>query len=158
MRTLGVPAAGGAATALLKAVRFAVPERSISGNSAALTARKFGYFWAFSPQSGLLYPLPWLTGYQIYYGVVTLFAAVGIGAILFSRSARQRQLLLTLAVIAVTLAAIHALSYVEGRHRWGVEPLLLLLTARGAVAVFDAIGVFALHRPITRLSGRPRTL
>ena len=47
------------------------------------------------------------------------------------RLARGCALLGILVAISLTLAMVHALSYVEGRHRWGVEPLLLLLTARG---------------------------
>ena len=45
-----------------------------------------------------------------------------------------RNLLVMLFAISLTLAVIHALAYVEGRHRWAIEPLLLLLTARGFFA------------------------
>jgi hypothetical protein len=41
--------------------------------------------------------------------------------------------------ISLTLAVVHALSYVEGRHRWGIEPLLLLLTARGLFVLANAL-------------------
>jgi hypothetical protein len=104
------------------------------GEFVALSARKFVYFWAFSPQTGLLYPRSWLAAYGLYAAVILTFAAVGAMAILHHGSPQERSLLATLGTISLVLAMIHALSYVEGRHRWGVEPLLLLLTARGFFA------------------------
>jgi dolichyl-phosphate-mannose-protein mannosyltransferase len=100
-----------------------------------LTARKFAYFWWASPQMGLLYPPMWLTAYQSYAVVIFGFAIVGVVTILRVGSSEERNLLRILAAISLTLAVIHALAYVEGRHRWGVEPLLLLLTARGIFVV-----------------------
>jgi Dolichyl-phosphate-mannose-protein mannosyltransferase len=106
------------------------------GEFVALSARKFVYFWWLSPQAGLLYPSSWLAAYTLYAAVTSTFAAVGALAILRGRgNPKERSLLGTLAAISFVLAVIHALSYVEGRHRWGVEPLLLLLTARGIFAM-----------------------
>jgi len=100
----------------------------------AVSARKFVYFWSLSPQAGLLYPASWLAVYSVYAAVVLAFAAVGAIAILRHGNPQERSLLGTLATISCVLAVIHAFSYVEGRHRWGIEPLLLLLTARGLFA------------------------
>ena len=66
--------------------------------------------------------------------MILTFAAVGAIAIVRHGNPQERSLLGTLAAISLVLATIHALSYVEGRHRWGIEPLLLLLTARGFFA------------------------
>ena len=101
----------------------------------ALSARKFVYFWWMSPQAGLLYPPSWLAAYGLYAAVILTFAAFGALAILRGGSPQERSLLGMLAAISFVLAVIHALSYVEGRHRWAIEPLLLLLTARGFFAV-----------------------
>jgi hypothetical protein len=98
----------------------------------SLAARKFVYFWWFSPQSGLFYPGSWLAAYQVYDFVVLSLAAVGVFAILRIGPPESRRLVWLLLSISLTIAAVHSLSYVEGRHRWGVEPLLLLLTAQGA--------------------------
>jgi hypothetical protein len=106
----------------------------------ALTARKFVYFWWASPQVGLLYPGGWLVPYQVYFALVMLFALVGAIVITQRGAAEERALLGSLVAISLTLAIIHALSYVEGRQRWGIEPLLLLLTARGVFAVAGAFG------------------
>jgi hypothetical protein len=109
------------------------------GDFIGLTARKFVYFWWSSPQMGLLYPPIWLTAYQGYALVIFGFGVVGIFSILRRGSADERQLLGVLAAISLSLAVIHALAYVEGRHRWGVEPLLLLLTARGIFVVAGSL-------------------
>jgi len=109
------------------------------GDFLGLTVRKFAYFWWSSPQMGLLYPPMWLTAYQGYALVIFGFGIVGAVTILRSGSADERQLLGVLAAISLSLAVIHALAYVEGRHRWGVEPLLLLLTARGIFVVAGSL-------------------
>src|SRR2546425_5241701 len=79
----------------------------------------------------------WLGAYQVYALVICAFGIIGALTILRSGSPAERQLLGVLAAISLTLAVIHALAYVEGRHRWGVEPLLLLVSARG---IFVAAG------------------
>lgn len=109
------------------------------GDFAGLVARKFVYFWWLSPQAGMLYPPGWLTAYETYAMVILAFALVGAVAILRGGSPEERNLLSMLAAMSLTLAIIHALAYVEGRHRWGIEPLLLLLTARGIFAVASSL-------------------
>ena len=81
----------------------------------------------------------WLTAYQGYALVIFSFGLVGAFSILRGGSTDERQLLGVLAAISLSLAVIHALAYVEGRHRWGVEPLLLLLTARGIFVVAGSL-------------------
>lgn len=102
---------------------------------ASLVARKFFYFWWLPAEAGLLYPVAWLHAYQVYVVVMYAFAAVGTVGIVRSGTGRERELLMTIASIGLTLAIVHALAYVEGRHRWGLEPLLLLLAARGMFSV-----------------------
>jgi hypothetical protein len=118
---------------------------------ATLFVRKFAYFWWLPEQAGLLYPRSWLAAYQVYAVLINTFAVIGAIAILRFGHDEARYLLATLAAIGLTLAVIHALAYVEGRHRWGIEPLLLLLTARG---------IFASARASRSLGGllQPRVL
>lgn len=99
---------------------------------AGLVARKFVYFWWLPQEAGVLYPASWLAMYQLYAVVIYAFALIGAVGIVRGGSSEERTLLLTIVSVAMTLAMIHALAYVEGRHRWGIEPLILLLTARGA--------------------------
>jgi hypothetical protein len=104
---------------------------------ASLFARKFAYFWWFPQAVGVLYPASWLAAYQAYALLMYAFAAVGMVGIVRHGSPAARRLLAMLAAVGLTLAVVHALAYVEGRHRWGLEPLLLLLTARG---IFASVG------------------
>jgi hypothetical protein len=108
-----------------------------------LVAQKFVYFWWFSPQSGLFYPAQWLTTYQVYDAIVLAFGVLGSVWIARVGSPEARRLLVLLITISLTISALHALAYVEGRHRWGVEPLLLLLTAQGLVAAATHLRVRA---------------
>src|SRR5262249_23206559 len=117
-----------------------------------LVVRKFAYFWWLSPQMGLLYPPAWLTAYEFYAVVVYAFAIVGVMAILREGSPEERNLLGTLPAVSLTLALVQSFAYVEGRHRWGIEPLLLLLTARGLFAAAQALG----SRPALVAQLRPR--
>ncbi len=100
-----------------------------------LVARKFYYFWWFSPQSGLFYPSAWLASYQVYDALILGLAALGALKIIHGGTPDARRLLVVLGTISLTISLVHALAYVEGRHRWGVEPLLLLLTAQGLLTL-----------------------
>jgi hypothetical protein len=107
--------------------------------AAGLVVRKFFYFWWLSPQAGLFYPASWLSAYAAYAAVILIFAAIGALAIVRGGSGQERRLLSVLAAINLTIALLHSLAYVEGRHRWGIEPLLLLLTARGIFSAATAL-------------------
>jgi Dolichyl-phosphate-mannose-protein mannosyltransferase len=117
--------------------------RDRPGQFASLAARKFAYFWWLPDRAGALYPSSWLTMYQVYAMLVYTFAAVGTLAILRADTRAARHLVATLAATGLTLAVVHALSYVDGRHRWGIEPLFLLLTGRGILASAGALRTLA---------------
>jgi hypothetical protein len=102
---------------------------------ASLVARKFFYFWWLPAEAGVLYPTAWLNAYEAYALVMYAFAAVGVIGILRAGTTDERELLMLIASIGLTLAVVHALAYVEGRHRWGLEPLVLLVAARGMFSV-----------------------
>jgi hypothetical protein len=103
------------------------------------TMTKFGYFWWFAPETGLLYEPLWLEVYRVLYGAALLLAVPGVWFAF--RSARQSQRAATLLVLLFVLeiAAAQSLFYVEGRHRWLVEPLLLLYSARGLLLVWAGL-------------------
>lgn len=103
----------------------------------SLVVRKFYYFWWLPAEAGVLYPSGWLSAYQVYTLAVYVFAVVGTIGILRSGTSRERELLMTVGSIGLTLSLVHALAYVEGRHRWGLEPLVLLIAARGMVSVTE---------------------
>ena len=109
-----------------EAVRFV---RRAPGEFAALLAKKVWYFWWRSPHLGLLYPQRWTTIYMAYYLVIALAALAGL--LRFSRSPRVPTLygVAMFVLIGVSYSVTQALFYIEGRHRWQIEPLLLVFAA-----------------------------
>ncbi len=99
-----------------------------------LFLKKLFYFWWFSPHAGLLYPLKWLRIYIMYYGTLLVFAIAGlvISATSPRSSARKGAFLFALAAFSVSFS--QALFYVEGRHRWEIEPLMIIFAAVGLCA------------------------
>ncbi len=99
-----------------------------------LTATKLFYFWWFAPQTGVRYPASWFWASAAYYVAALLCAAIGVRRILQTGSHAVRQAVLLVALLAA-LSLLQSLYYVEGRHRWGVEPLLLAISGGGVAAV-----------------------
>jgi hypothetical protein len=96
--------------------------------------------------------------YQLYAVAVYALLVVGAISILRTGTLEARKLLGLLFAITLTLAFLHALAYVEGRHRWGVEPLLLLLTARGVLVSASAIRGQGLAGSVAVLASRKRQI
>jgi hypothetical protein len=86
-------------------------------------------FWWFPGTAGLNYPERWLLLYRVFYAVLLTGAILGIPAAWCraDRSGRQRVLLVLMMLGCISVA--QSLFYVEGRHRWGVEPLLGIFLA-----------------------------
>lgn len=101
------------------------------GKSLILFGKKLYYFWWFSPTQGLNYPKSWLSIYKLYYSIILLLAISGFftGIKIIPRQKRQMFYLLLLFFITVSIA--QALYYVDGRHRWAIEPLVLIFSASG---------------------------
>jgi 4-amino-4-deoxy-L-arabinose transferase-like glycosyltransferase len=101
-----------------------------------LTLLKFFHFWWFAPQSGVLYPHRWLQLYEAYYVAALLLACVGVATV----ARRGHETILRACLIGgflLGLSALQSLYYVEGRHRWAVEPMLLILSGGGTAALLD---------------------
>ena len=114
----------------------------IEANPAAfvrLTLRKFFHFWWFAPQTGVLYPWLWLRGYQIFYVLALSLAAMGIWTIVGRGVTHERRDLVLLVVFLICLSALQSFYYVEGRHRWAVEPLVLALAGGGAARLIRSV-------------------
>ena len=96
--------------------------------AARLYLRKWVNFWWFSPTTGRYYPPVYAIAYGLCYAVAALLAVAGLWSV-------RRQIssppILLLVLFPLFIALFQCLYYVEGRHRWTVEPLLLLLAARG---------------------------
>lgn len=107
--------------------------------TVALFIKKNYYFWWFSPKSGIEYPNAYLLIYKILYLIILLFAISGIIFSLCSRinSIKWNSGLIVILFIAISFA--QSIFYVEGRHRWAIEPLLLIFTAYGLIEIKDRI-------------------
>jgi 4-amino-4-deoxy-L-arabinose transferase-like glycosyltransferase len=101
-----------------------------------LTVRKFFYFWWFSPQIGVNYPRHWAQLYMGYYVFVLCLAAIGLWKTV-QAGGRRMAMLALMGAFLLAISALQSLYYVEGRHRWAVEPMLLALAAGGAAAMVD---------------------
>ncbi len=102
------------------------------GEALRLYAKKFRAFWWFSPQTGLLYPPEYRRWYERYYGVIAGLGLLGLWTL--------RRKLFTpplglLVGFSLSIALIQSIYYVDGRHRWTVEPILLLFAAQGMLNI-----------------------
>lgn len=111
----------------------------IRANPAAfvrLTFVKFFNFWWFAPQTGVLYPAMWRQLYMAYYVLVLLLAGAGAWRLVHADAGSIRQALL-LGAFLFGLSAVQSIYYVEARHRWAIEPMLLAISGGGFAALVD---------------------
>lgn len=105
----------------------------------SLTLKKFYYFWWFTPHTGIEYPKLYTYIYVILYAIAFLLGIIGIASALNSKIEKIRvgtELLLSL---FLTVSLTQSFFYIEGRHRWTLEPLLLILTANGLMLLKDKL-------------------
>ncbi|MFA4981140.1 MAG: glycosyltransferase family 39 protein [Candidatus Omnitrophota bacterium] len=98
-----------------------------------LTLKKFLYFWTFSPQTGMRYPAAWKAVYGIFYAAVLLFFAVG-SWLAVKKGGALVPYVLSIFALLLFISAANSLYYVEMRHRWALELLMLIFSAYGAVS------------------------
>lgn len=107
--------------------------RENPGKFVRLFFTKLYFFWWYAPTTGILYPASWFQAYLAYYSIAVVFAMVGLWRISrASGTARADTILLV--TFAIVLSAVQSLYYVEGRHRWAIEPMLLVLSGGGLAA------------------------
>lgn len=93
--------------------------------------KKWLSFWWRSPQTGVLYPRKWARVYASYYLVLLIpAAATMVGALLSAKGRIKSEIILTLSLF-LTVSLTQSLFFVEGRHRWVIEPVLLIFSAQG---------------------------
>ena len=99
-----------------------------------LTAVKLIHFWWVAPQTGVIYPKSWFVAYTMYYVLELLFAMIGVWSIWRMGRVTRPQLLL-IAAFLLALSILQSLYYVEGRHRWAVEPILIAISGVGVATM-----------------------
>lgn len=97
------------------------------GAAVRRLALKAVRFWTWSPATGVTYPRWAFATYATYYVAAVALAGVGVAAGL--RGGRPASLLL--AAFVGSVFAVHTAVYLELRHRWAIEPVLLLLSGAG---------------------------
>lgn len=138
--------------------------RLIAADPAAFmvrAAKKFFYFWWFTPIYGDFYtniPIWMRESYKGLYAILFALALLGGAAVI--RGGDKRQIFRMLSVLAVilTVVLIHSVYYVEGRHRVLVMPLVLMFSAFGLDRILSMLklrsknplaipNMTALHQP-----------
>jgi len=102
--------------------------------AVALDVKKFVYFWTFPPNSGQQYPARYFAAYLAYYAVVLLAAASGL--MVAWRQPALRSAAALVVILFLSVSVVHALMFIEMRHRWGIEPLMLAFVPAGARAIW----------------------
>ncbi len=102
------------------------------GRSAGLFLKKIYYFWWFSPVVGFSYPRSYILLYKLYYSIMLMLAVAGSALLLFGKAKNIRKNARLLLMFLVAVSLFQALYYVDGRHRWIVEPIMMIFSAVGA--------------------------
>lgn len=113
-----------------EALRF-IRERP--ADAMKLYLRKIYYFWWFSPSSGIPYHHNYVITYRIFYAVVLVFCLAGVVLAMRTSRSRTRESCLILLGVALAICLGQSMFYVEGRHRWLIEPILLIFVSVGMV-------------------------
>jgi len=111
--------------------------RKNPGKFIELFLKKLFYFWWFSPESGIYYPKTYLLVYKFLYSIALFFAVIGIYFTLKSNSKTTREYVSLIILFILIISFTQSLFYVEGRHRWAIEPFLLIFTAASFSSFLD---------------------
>ncbi|HKP38142.1 MAG TPA: hypothetical protein VJT71_14890 [Pyrinomonadaceae bacterium] len=106
-----------------EALRF-IRERP--ADALKLYLLKIYYFWWFSPSSGIPYYHTYVIVYRIFYVVALVFSLAGIVQAMRSPRPRTRESSLILLSVVLAICLGQSAFYVEGRHRWLIEPITLI--------------------------------
>lgn len=104
--------------------------------AARADLRKLASFWWPTERTGLLYPAPWSRMYLVYYVAVIVLAVVG--AVRCFRSGKRFEVSVIL-LLAAILSIEQSVFFVEGRHRWELEAVILVFSSAGVLALVDAV-------------------
>lgn len=107
--------------------------RDNPADAAWLDLKKIYYFWWFSPQSGIIYPKSYLAAYKYFYTVLLSFFIAGIGFAIVSAKRETLEATLILVFVLVTICLAQSVFYVEGRHRWLIEPIMIIFSSYGVM-------------------------
>lgn len=101
--------------------------------TARLYVKKVYYFWWFSAQSGIIYPKSYLTIYKYLYIILISISLAGIAFALASSNRETRESCLILISVPLSICLAQSIFYVEGRHRWLIEPIMMVFFSYGVI-------------------------
>lgn len=103
------------------------------------TLKKFYYFWWFNPQAGIAYPHSWLLLYKAFYVFALIAGLAGIFYTYREGLFKNKSGAVLIIFIMLAVSFAQSLYYIDTRHRWAVEPFLLIFTAKGLHSVFQML-------------------
>ncbi len=98
--------------------------------------KKGAFFWWFYPHTGITYPKSYLIVYKVLYSALLVFAIAGL-LVCWRRRLWKPEMLFP-AIFVLGIWAAHTLNFMEMRHRWTVEPILLILASVAVSALLTA--------------------
>lgn len=101
--------------------------------AATLYLKKVYYFWWFSPQSGITYPNSYLAVYKYFYTILVSFFILGVGFAIASSKRETMESSWILISVPLTICLAQSVFYVEGRHRWLIESIMMIFFSYGAL-------------------------
>lgn len=119
--------------------------RSDPGAFLVRWAKRIYYFWWFTPQAGFLYPPLWLLIYQTFYLFLLIPAVSAIFLIsIYNKKLKDAYLTGVFLTIfcCLVLSFVQGAFYVEGRHRWVLEPIMGIFSAWSYVHLFGRLKHF----------------
>lgn len=114
------------------------------------TLKKFYYFWWFTPQTGLLYPDMWFILYKTVYFFIFMFALLGLYFTYKEGMFNHRIETVLIVFVMLSVSMIQSLFYIETRHRWAIEPVLLIFSSKGFIHIFYSIKIALFDNYFTR--------
>lgn len=99
--------------------------------------KKMYYFWWFSPEAGIKYSWIYSFSYKIWYAIALFFAIAGFVLLPMNYEVKKKAYIIIALFLAISAA--QSLFYVEGRHRWAIEPMLLIFTVNGIVNIKNMV-------------------
>ncbi|MFA6142097.1 MAG: glycosyltransferase family 39 protein [Candidatus Omnitrophota bacterium] len=99
--------------------------------------RKFYYFWWFSPQTGYLYPAQWTVIYKIYYSLIFGLFLFGIYLSLVKPYPLDKSPVILILTFFIALSMAHSIYFMDMRHRWAIEPLMMIFSAYSVVLLLE---------------------
>lgn len=89
--------------------------------------RKAFYFWWFYPHTGIMYPKIYLIGYKIIYSMLLLLTISGL-IICYLKKLWKFEMIFPL-ILLLGIWGAHTMNFMEMRHRWTVEPIMLIFAS-----------------------------